>query len=441
MATSANILQAVQTYQKSSLGRLQNMYCFLARANKKFKDFNNFEGNLGSTILFDKPTRAYAYPGLVVSTFDTVEQRTESLQVGGYDSAGAVLADGSYDKYGNLNAANTNLALSAQQLIFNIDNNDYRKQLEDSCMAELGANIEISTAANIVPGTYRFYTPGLAIDNTPLPITSYQQMASALTKFRNYGAVTTDTEVFMSDLSQSDIVGSGLSQFVPKRNEASANSWEVGNYSRAEFFTSNLLPVHVSGSVGNNQDILTVTSVTTDADGGISAITCSGASTDTVLIGDVAQFSDGVSGQANVRYLTFTGHAPSANPVQFQITANATGVAGNITLSIYPKLYSAAGKNKNVSRAITAGMQILVQPTHRAGLICSGKPLYLAMPRLPDQEPFPTANSADPDTGASIRMTKGAAFGQNIYGFIYDQIWGVKLVSEYAMRIIYPLSQ
>lgn len=440
MATSSNSFQAVATYQKSALGRLTNMYCFIGTTNKKFKDFENFEGNLGSSITFDLPPRAYANPGLVVSSYDTVEQRVQTLQVGGYDSAGAVLNGGAYDIFGNLNAANTNLAVSAQQLIFNIDNNDYRTQFETSCMQELGAKIETSTANNIINGTYRFYTPGIS-SNVPMEITTYQQVASALTKFRNYGAVQTQTEFFMSDLCQSQVVGSGLNQFVPRRNEESANSWELGNFNRTEFYVSNLLPIHTAGSLGDDQSTLTVTAVTTDSDGGISAITCSGAGTGTVTAGDLAWFLDGVSGQANGRYLTFIGHQPSANEIQVQITAPATGVGGNITFNIFPKLYSAAGKNQNVNRAITAGMQLKVLPTHRAGLICAGKPFFLAMPQLPDQDPFTTSSKADPDSGAAIRMSTGATLGANIYGTIFDAVWGVKLVAEYSLRVIFPLTQ
>jgi hypothetical protein len=441
MATSANILQAVATYQKSALGRLTNMYCFLGTTNKKFKDFQNFSGNLGATVTFDLPPRAYANAGLVVSSFDTVEQRVQTLQVGGYDSGGSASAGGSYDAWGNLNAANTNLAVSAEQLIFNIDNNDYRTQFENSCMQELGARIEISTANNIINGTYRFYTPGITVSDVPMEITSYQQLSSALTKFRNYGAVQTETEFFISDLCQSQVVGSGLSQFVTRRNEESANSWELGDYNRCQFYVSNLLPIHTAGSLGDDQSTLTVTAVTTDADGGISAITCSGAGTGTVVKGDLAWFLDGVSGQADAKYLTFIGHTPSANEVQIQITGNATGVAGDITFNIFPKLYSAAGKNQNVNRAITSGMQLKVLPTHKAGLVCAGKPFFLAMPQLPDQRPFDTSSKADPDSGAAIRMTVGAQLGANIYGTIFDAIWGVKLVAEYSMRVIFPLTQ
>ena len=78
-------------------------------------------------------------------------------------------------------------------------------------------------------------------------------------------------------------------------------------------------------------------------------------------------------------------------------------------------------------------------PDHRAGLICSGDPLFLAMPRLPEEVPFPTANVIDPDSGASMRMYYGSVFGQNERGFVNDCIWGSTLVDEYAMRVVYPL--
>ena len=53
-------------------------------------------------------------------------------------------------------------------------------------------------------------------------------------------------------------------------------------------------------------------------------------------------------------------------------------------------------------------MQCKVLPSHRAGLICAGDPLFLAMPRLPDQSPFYTGNETDPDTGVSTRLYYGA---------------------------------
>jgi len=42
-----NILQQVQTYQRSGLGLLLNLACHISTSNKKFKDFDKIQANLG----------------------------------------------------------------------------------------------------------------------------------------------------------------------------------------------------------------------------------------------------------------------------------------------------------------------------------------------------------------------------------------------------------
>ena len=93
----------------------------------------------------------------------------------------------------------------------------------------------------------------------------------------------------------------------------------------------------------------------------------------------------------------------------------------------------------NINNTIVAGMQCSVLPSHRAGMIMSGKPLFLAMPRLPEEVPFPTANESDPESGVSIRQYYGSLFGQNQRGMIHDAIWGSTVVPEYTMAVIFPL--
>lgn len=442
MATSGNVFQAVATYQKSGLGRLINMFASINRANKKFQNFQDKIANLGNTVTYDSPPRAFANPGLIVSSFDTVEQLTYSLQVGGFDSTGTPAPGGFYDSYGVLNAANTNLAVSSEQLIFNIDNNDYRQPLEESHMAELGTTIESSINSRFINDTYRFYTAGIDVNNLPLPINSYGQLAFAESKFCDYGCAQTGYEGFLPNMAVSNIVNTGLNKFILDRNNEAYNSWELGRFGKFDYYRSNLLPVHVAGTLGNTGVTLTVTGFVTDADGGISAITTSGAGTDANAIkrGDLAYFLDGVSGQPNIKYLTYIGHQPSEVDVQIQLTANAASSAGNVTFSIFPKLYSTPGKNQNITAPIANGMQLKILPSHRAGVMYSGMPFYLAMPRLPDQSPFATAQKSDPESGASIRFTQGAAFGQNVTGFIFDQIWGAKLTPQYAMRLIFPVT-
>lgn len=408
-----NILQAVQTYQASGLGLLQNQNCFIGTANTKFKDFENKTANLGNTVTFDLPPRFVFQNSLVVSNFEGVQQRVLPLTV---NQQGAVP-----------------FAFDAEQLIFNIENNNYEEPLEKSAIAELGANVEANLASNILTSTYRFYGDGTtAID-------SFTQLASALAFYRNYGAPVSDIRGYLSDIDVPTIVGTGLNQFVMNRNEELANDWEIGRFSKADWYSSNLLPLQQAGTVGNAGQVLTVISISTDG----TQITLSGATAsdaNAIKAGDLLQFQDNVSGQPNMRYLTFIGHLPSANPVQVLATANAgADGSGHVVITVNPPLISTPGNsNQNINNPVAAGMQLKALPNHRAGMINGGKAMFLAMPRLPDQSPFVTANKYDSETGVSLRFTYGSQFGQNVYGSIYDVIWGYTIVPEYSMRLIFP---
>lgn len=414
MAVPSNILQQVQTYQRSNLAYLQNLNCFIATANTKFKDFNKLTANLGDTVSFDLPVRFTTGDSLVV-TFQPAVQRVETLTV---------------DR-----AKNVSYAFTAQQFIFNVE--DYMEQFGKGATEELAAEIEADVAQVCVEAPYRFYGNGVT------PINSFGQLAEALALYRNYGAAKNDTKFYLSDIAQSAIVNSGLNQFAQRRNDEMANSWDVGDFDRAAFYVSNLLPVHTAGSVGQDGTVLTVVSVVKDANDAVVQIVFSGAGAsdaDAVKLHDKFQFSDGVAGQTNMRFRTFIGHKVSQNPVQFRATADAGSTGGGqVTVDIYPPLKAAAGQDQNINVEIAAGMQVTALPSHRAGLITAGNPLFLGMPMLPEEVPFPTGNETDEDTGVSMRQYYGSLFGQNQRGMIHDCIWGRKLIPEYSMSIIFPL--
>jgi len=413
--TADNILQQVQTYQMSNLAYLQNLNCFIGTANTKFKDFDKIEANLGSTVTFDLPPR-FVTANSLVATFQPAAQRVQSLTVN--------------------NGYNTSYVFSAEQFIFNVK--DYMEKFGKAATVELGAQIEANVALNCVTGPFRFYGNGVT------PINSYQQLAQALAMFRNFGAATTEAKGYLSDVAVPSIINSGLQQFALKRNDEVAHSWELGEFSRCDWHQSNLLPIHIAGSEGIAGSTLTVVSTTLNANNQVTAITFSGCSAasdaSSVLQYDKFQFNDGVAGQPNMRYLTFTGHQPSASTVQFMATATAASTAGSqVTVSIYPPLQATVGASQNINNTIVAGMTCSVLPSHRAGMITAGNPLFLAMPRLPEEVPFPTASKTDPDTGVSMRMYYGSKFGENQRGMIHDVIWGSTLVPEYSMGLIFPL--
>jgi len=414
MAVPNNILQQVQTYQMSNLAYLQNLNVFVNTANTKFKDFEKLTANLGDTVTFDLPPR-FVTAASLVATFQSADQRVENLTV---------------DR-----ASNVSYAFTAQQFIFNVE--DYMEKFGKAATMELSAEIESDVARVCVEAPYRFYGDGVT------PINSYGQLANALAMFRNYGAAPDNTKFYLSDIAQAAIVNTGLNQFVQNRNEKAAMSWDVGDFNRASFYISNLLPVHTAGTVGEDGLTLTVVSVVKNADDAVIQITFSGANisdADSVKEFDKFQFSDGVGSLPNLRYLTFIGHKVSSNPVQFRATADAgSNVSGEVTVDVYPPLKASAGNARNLNTEIQVGMQVTALPSHRAGMINSGNSLFIGMPMLPEEVPFPTGNMVDPDTGVSLRQYYGSLFGQDQRGMIHDAIWGKKQVPEYAMSIVFPL--
>lgn len=432
----SNNLQQVQTYQRSSLALLQNLCCHIATANTKFKNFDNIEANLGSTVTFERPPRAVTNQGLVVSWQPAVQE------------VHTLTCDQSN---------NSSFAVTSQERIFNLEKGaeDYMRVFGKSFIAELANNVEANIAQNwdssvrsqidgtlqVNSGPYRFF------GNGSTAISSYQQLAQAIMLFKNYGAVAEGIKFYLPDTVVPSIVGSGLNQFVPRRNDESAMSWEIGDFGTplVKYYQSNLMPLHVSGNTGINGSTLTVVAVDDPTGQNVTRLTLSGATASdalAVLAGDLLEFKDGVAGKPNMRYLTYIGHRVSANHVQIRVTADAAASsAGNVVVSIFPALNWAGGRTQNLNNAITAGMQLTNLPSHRCGGILGGDALFLAMPKLPEQAPFITANEYDPETGVSMRLTHGSVFGQNQTGMIYDEVHGSTMVPEYCARLIVPLSQ
>lgn len=415
MALPTNAFQNVATYQKSALASLQNQYAVLSMANKKFKNFQNITANLGDSVTFTLPTRYTAADGLAVPTFSGTEQRVQTLTVD--------------------QAKNVSYAFSDEQRLFNLDAKGFMDEFGNAAVDEIGAVMEADVSQNFVTNTYRFYGDGTtAIDSSG-------QLARALSFFRNYGSAKGMCKGFIPDVDVPPIIDSNATQFTLDRGNKETYSWEIADFARCNWYEGNLLPIHTAGTAGNNVDTLTVTAFTTDADGGISDITFSGVTVDAGAIKqyDLLQFQDNVGVLPDIRYRTFIGHQPSANPVQIAATADAAATTGSVTVTINPKLYSAAGRNQNLTVALAVGMQAIALPDHRAGCIYSGDALFLGMPNLPKQPPFDSWNESDKESGAAMRMTYGTILAENTTGFIHSTIWGSTMPAEYAMRLVFPL--
>lgn len=455
MTIPNNILIQVQTYQRAKLGYLNNLNCMLGElTNKKFKNFPGIQYNLGSSVTFDLPPFMTGNNGLV-AIFGPANQRLATLTC---DQAFVVP-----------------YAFTAQNKIFNVDKDvdSYMEEFGKSAAETLGAKVESNVALNAasacpvmtinnqgqsVPtgalhtesGPTRFFGNGVS------PINSYQQLAQGIENFKEIGS-TRSWKVVLPNTVIPAIIGSGLNQFAPRRNDEIANSWELGEFGTppVRYYVSNLLPSHVAGFVGDAaapNNVFTVVSTNDPTGLNITQITATEPTGSTaaaaVRAGDLFQFNDGVSGQPNLRTLTSIGNYMTSQPVQFRAIADAASVAGSVVINLVAGQNAQNGGGlqsqtvngtQNINYNIVAGMKFTPLPSHKCAFMLNGDAFYLAMPQLPDQAPFPTGNEVDPETGASIRMTQGATFGGNQYGTTLDATWGSLLLPSYSQRYAFPL--
>jgi len=175
----------------------------------------------------------------------------------------------------------------------------------------------------------------------------------------------------------------------------------------------NLLPVHVSGTVGNasaaSDRQLTVVSTDDPTGAKITYITCT--TTDTtdasaILAGDMGEFIH-VAGKTDVKFVTTYGKSTTSQAAQVRASADCASSGGTVVLTLATPLQSTSGANQNINTNIVAGMKIQMVPSHRCGLLVAGKGLMCAMPQLPETTPFPSASKADEKSGVSMRVYWG----------------------------------
>lgn len=431
-----NTLQNVQTYQKTDIAYMVNSFVMVNIANTKFKDFENLQANLGTTVTWELNTRYRGGNGLIVDFEETIQNvQTMSCTQAKYVSS----------------------AFTDEQLVFNVD--EYLSKFGTSAIHQLGSLVEEDLELNFISGMrsggtgafytdsgpYRFYGDGVT------PINSFTQLAQAVADFKATGAAMGRfTGVLPQDIIPG-IIGTGANNFTPKRGDDTVYNWEIGEWGDADWKTSNLTPTHIAGTIGQaggTDAIMTVVSTNDPTGVNITQITFTeprGASeVGAIKSGDLLYFVDNVSGFNNMRTLTRIGQSITNQPVQFRAISDATSVAGTVTVTLCADsslggLVSAPVAKQNLNQAIQAGMKVKVLPSHRAGILMCDRPFYLAMPKLNNKSPYTTANEMDPDSGISIRHYYGSGFGNDTNGYIRDCLYGATLIPHMSMRIILPV--
>jgi hypothetical protein len=411
-----NILQNVQTYQQSDLGPLYICNPLIFTANKMFDDFQNFSGNLGDSVSFDKPIKLIGQDSLVAD-FEPIVQRTQTLTVN--------------------KSFNVSIQGNAQQFIFNID--AYMDRIGLPAIRRIGGRISQDVANLFETNTYRCYGDGRA------PINSFAQLDQALEGMRDYGDPGFPTRGYLPNTVISAIINSGINQFVPQRNEEIAQTWMLGDFAACSWYRVTNMPKHISGAFGNIDPAtlaLTVSSIS--ADGTTITFTSAGGSESQALAAyDIITFD--LNNAKGLFFLQFTQYNTTSQKVQVKVVADAASSGGTVTATVFPALVSAVdrpddnNKNINISFADFVGTTAMVTASHNVGGIVGGNALFLAMPRLPDQFPFPSSQEVDEETGVSMRVYYGNIPTQNVMGLVHDVIWGKTLVEEYALRLAFPL--
>lgn len=441
--TPNNLLQTVALYAKADLGVFANISVLPKIANLKFKDFENFEGNLGSSVSIRTQPPMQSQPGLVVKNIPPIVQPLETLTC----TQASVLAQ----------------SFTAQQIVFN-DIEQYIKEWGSASATEILTGVEADVLKNFTSsvtyndpdsgnvgsyinpssGPYRFF--GNPDGNGGLqPINSLLQLNRIIENFKSVGYIPTDMCMVIPNTAVPDLSDNQFQQFVLDRNERLFESAALARFDGCDFYVSNLLPIHNSGNVGNAStpnNILTLVSTNDPTGQNITQLTFTTTLTNdlnAVKYGDLMQILDDPA-YSPIRQQLFYGNLASSQPVQIRSLVDAGSSGSTVVVNIYPALVSAPIIGKNISRPLQAGMKFQVMPSHKAGCLMSGGALFVAMPKLPPQPPYDSYSVTDKTTGMSIRHSFGAVYTQNQTMYTRDLVWGSVLLPKQCMRILFPLN-
>lgn len=417
----ANQLFDVQAYvTDETLPRIEAYSTLTSLANKKFNGWDKTFGVRGAKLNFRKPSQYLAVDTL---TPDLTTDWTE--------------------EFGTLNVT--------QEKSVTVNFTDQQRTLYplDQIGEEIGegASIEIISAvdekvANISAlSPFRFH--GQQDPEADTRIITMAGLRHAMADFRNFGG-TVHAHCIIPDFINAEITSDSLQEFTVNRNNEVSKSWELGGVkgiANATFYSSSFLPTHTAGTASAETGI-TLTSISdstyvepnTGETLDCSEIVVGNAATGTFVIGDVGQFTS-----STVKFLRPQGHATTNIQPQFKVVSATTAVAGVATVKIFPKMNATAtDPQKNISRALVATDPLQIMGSHVIGLVFLDGYLNMAMPKLNSKTPYDSFSQTS-DNGVSMRCYYGSTLDSVATVMVHDILFGVTMVPEGAMRILYPL--
>lgn len=450
-----NIFKAVETLQPLVVARALSKSALFSMGNRKYNDLQNLPGQLGATMTTQLPTKTVATDGLPVKN-QAIKTRYAQITVD--------------------QALNASWAVTDPQRIFNLSQDGFEKEIGESMSTALAQTAEVRCGLSLngeLPivtydsennpiytgqkhtdsGATRFFGDGVT------PVNTYYQLAQGISQFSEVGDAGEHTLIVPSVL-QATIVNTALSQFVLRRNEKIAVNWYVGEVGDTTIYSSDKLPVHISGVVGNTttgyspevHGQLTIVSIDgtsqTSDRSFVTQITCTGSfgnTLDAIKLGDLCQVVDVNSLGDPINMVATYGKNRTQQPVQFRVVADAASVSGTIVLQVtagHDQLNGIPGDPEQyMTKPLAPGMEIWVAPSHRGMYLITGDAFFIANPALPKQTPFPSENKTDSETGANFRLTYGSNINNSTEQFTCASIFYPYMIPSYGYKFLIPLSQ
>jgi hypothetical protein len=421
----SNTLQAVKTYnQDFTLPTLEAALTLTKLTNKKFNNWKTITKQRGQTVEYRKPTLFNVTNSL---SFDPVN-------------------DGSFaERFAYLTVDQerlTNYAITDEQLA-TYPLEELANDMGDESMIAMAGNIDSYVAQKACSGGYRWVGDREAKAGT---MGSFAALRQAVVAARNFGGSQT-LHCVIPDTSIPSIFSSGAQEYIPDRNNDLDKSWrlpQVGGMANTQFYQSQLLPTHTSGTAAGKEVAITNVTESTYTENGetlsASEIVLSGLTSGETIVAD--DLGD-ISGATPIRFLRQQDKTPTAINPQFKvITGGTADGSGNLTIKVAPALiFDATNKNpeRNLSRAIVpATDKLYIVKSHKRGVIFYQPAFQMACPKLPSKSPY-ASDVAQTESGIALRSYHGSVFGEPITQMVHDVLFGVSMDRDYAATLIFPL--
>lgn len=431
---AGNSLYKVETVGKYVLANLEPESNVIGNANHEHNGFQHNGASYGNSVQIPLPILAKYNQGLDLpgGNYDELRLRFDVLQVG---------ADIAHQ-------CNVNYTTSTIQRVFDqVDNPMWMNAWAASFGKTMAGNMEVIVAQEF-KNTWRCEGTWDGTNGTINPLDTYTTLSNWATNHVSFGSDRGTLKTWIPINTPDNVINQGFSQFVIERNERNFDTYKLGSWHNGEWYPTTALPTQFAGTMaaspGVPQEDLVFASINAAGD---QITFTSAAAGKTINENDIIRFDATAAGPGtNLRLVQrMVKSQRSEQFVSVRATALATAAAGVIVVNITPALLPLADVSYPYDGLLSRDLAVTdvahVAPTHRVGVMVSSNAFYCSIPPLPGTDPFDSTSvsaSITGDTNISIRSTYGTTINNRDKVFIFDAIFGERIIPEYATRGLFP---